>query len=533
MVIECTECHTRFKLADDKVKPGGTKVRCSKCKHIFSVMPPAPEPPPEEEVDFGEFNMERLPEPGSEMVSTPPEESPATADWKEESPVTAPAASSLEQPAPFAFTASDEESASQPAEFSFDGGADEKSEEPTSGLGPLEDFDFGEEPAATGDDRFSLGDENTPSMEESAGGLSPTESFVFGDEETAPGDFALDETGEPAASDDSFSFDGVDEFAFDEDQAGDNLPDEFSFDEEPSAGSVEFDFGEEEADTEDDAGFSWESDSADSGGEGFDFEQSETPAAEADEFDFSGMSFGEDESAPPLPVSNPEQLTQPRPEPTLLAIDEEPLLRKAAPAATSAKAPAEPKVMPLAISSRRKSPLQGVMLFIGLLLLTILGAAIYFYWQGAIPELNQWVDKLTGQTITSQVDGQIRLEGLSSSYLNNSEAGQILVIQGKAVNDFPDARSSLTVKGVIYGKDGKALLQQTVYCGNPLAPDELQNLPYAKIEESMNNPFGESLSNLNVALGKALPFTIVFRNLPANIAEFTVEAVDSKPASKQ
>jgi len=100
----------------------------------------------------------------------------------------------------------------------------------------------------------------------------------------------------------------------------------------------------------------------------------------------------------------------------------------------------------------------------------MIGGAIYFYWQGGIPELTNLVDRLTGQTAATQVKGQIRLEGLSSFYVKNGEVGQILVIQGQAVNDFPEARSSLAVKGVLFNKEGKALLQQTVFCGNPLTP---------------------------------------------------------------
>jgi predicted Zn finger-like uncharacterized protein len=45
VVIECAHCQARFKLADDKLKPEGTKVRCSKCKEIFTVFPPADAPP--------------------------------------------------------------------------------------------------------------------------------------------------------------------------------------------------------------------------------------------------------------------------------------------------------------------------------------------------------------------------------------------------------------------------------------------------------------------------------------------------------
>jgi hypothetical protein len=45
----------------------------------------------------------------------------------------------------------------------------------------------------------------------------------------------------------------------------------------------------------------------------------------------------------------------------------------------------------------------------------------------------------------------------------------------------------------------------------------------------MNNEFGDSLSNINIAAGASIPFTIVFRNLPAGVANINVEVVDSKP----
>ena len=61
MVVQCQACKTRFRLADEKVKPGGTKVRCSKCKEVFKVMPPEPAPV-EEAVDFNALNMEQVPD---------------------------------------------------------------------------------------------------------------------------------------------------------------------------------------------------------------------------------------------------------------------------------------------------------------------------------------------------------------------------------------------------------------------------------------------------------------------------------------
>jgi hypothetical protein len=38
MIVECGQCKTKFKVSDDKITPAGVKVRCSKCKHIFTVV---------------------------------------------------------------------------------------------------------------------------------------------------------------------------------------------------------------------------------------------------------------------------------------------------------------------------------------------------------------------------------------------------------------------------------------------------------------------------------------------------------------
>lgn len=56
MIVQCEHCHTKYRIADDKVKGKGVKVRCAKCENVFTVMPPesdiqatapqAPEIPP-------------------------------------------------------------------------------------------------------------------------------------------------------------------------------------------------------------------------------------------------------------------------------------------------------------------------------------------------------------------------------------------------------------------------------------------------------------------------------------------------------
>jgi hypothetical protein len=68
-----------------------------------------------------------------------------------------------------------------------------------------------------------------------------------------------------------------------------------------------------------------------------------------------------------------------------------------------------------------------------------------------------------------------------------------------------------------------------VFCGNYLGEEQLRTLKYVQIEEAMNNQFGNSLSNMNIKPGTAIPFTIVFRNVPKELANINVEVVDSKP----
>lgn len=47
MIVECSQCHTKFKIADEKITDRGVKVRCSKCKHMFVVKPGGVEAAPE------------------------------------------------------------------------------------------------------------------------------------------------------------------------------------------------------------------------------------------------------------------------------------------------------------------------------------------------------------------------------------------------------------------------------------------------------------------------------------------------------
>ena len=169
---------------------------------------------------------------------------------------------------------------------------------------------------------------------------------------------------------------------------------------------------------------------------------------------------------------------------------------------------------------------------LGVLLLVLCGAGGYLYMSGDGERLvNQAIMKIKGEKPAGPVAQMISFGNIVTSYVNNREAGQLLVVQGMVTNNFPASRSAIAVKGLLLDGAGKVVQQQTVFCGNYLSEEKLRTLNYAAIEESMGNQFGDSLSNMNVKPGASLKFTIVFRNVPAEIANINFEAVDSKPGS--
>jgi len=74
MIITCASCLTKFSLDDSRISAEGIKVRCSRCKHVFYVVPP---PETKEEIienfeSFAKFH-EDLMGPGEVRTEVPPE----------------------------------------------------------------------------------------------------------------------------------------------------------------------------------------------------------------------------------------------------------------------------------------------------------------------------------------------------------------------------------------------------------------------------------------------------------------------------
>ena len=578
MIVECEACQTRFRLADEKIKPGGIKVRCSKCKEVFTVTHPEPESV-EEVVDFDFSNMERVSEdlpagapPISEHLQadfTEPSEQPALPPELEGE--SAPEASEQQENVELDFSAleseisSDNELGEELADnFSFTGtslpgeeGFDKEDPASTdSGFsigevpqedqvgdvppdfsadfeeaekpGPRIEFDFTED--AESDSEIA---ERTETVFSSEGFTEPSEfSFDSAEEDSweqeEPGELALDE--EDANS--AFNFDGVEEEANSAAPQGDSEPEEFSFDNDESSFDEDSTSAQDEESSGDDTSFSFDEPQ---------FETSDSPLGSAvsgaeEDLDFGEIDFSDNKSDSTAPSFQDDDVLSNATMP--LGRESESESESPGPSQRAVPSPSrdygnETHPEP---TQPKKSSMSRVLLLLVLLLVSLGGAAGFLYVQEGSLNLNTiakylpYLQEYIGETDVNSQGARIDISITGSSYVNG-QVGQMLVIQGAAVNNYPTTRSSITVKGFLLDAKGQPLLQQTVFCGNKIDDAALKSMTFAAIEEVMNNQFGEGLSNMNVASRATIPFTIVFRNLPADIAKINVEVVDSKPGA--
>ncbi len=481
MIIQCEQCRTKFKLDDNKVTERGAKVRCARCRHVFTVRKPGATAPEElslpaadagsaaaiaatapsfnlGEISFADVAVEQTP-----AAATPPPLPAAGLDFG----TVLPQARELE-PAPA---------------ISFDFGEVSASPVPQQNI----TFDFTTKPTA---------------VAAAPGGDIDFGGFDFGDVSVS-------------RPDDSFSLDGVEFGAMTAarqptENTGDDLG--FSFgDAEPqsvSAPSDGLDFSAVDFGTAQSTGAAPSADSFSLGDYDFGTEAASV-AMPANATQGSGglFDFGT-VAAPPVPVAAPEQTA---------AMD------------FTFQADTAGEASPLSIASRRiQSPITSTLVIIACLLLAgALGYMGYlFLGNGAKPA------PFFGAQAQVE-EGKITVQQVQASYLNKAVAGDLLIITGEALNSFDKPRAALQVKATLFSDTNEPVVTQLAYAGNRLTREQLASMSWDKIEAAMNNQFGDSLTNLEVPPGKTIPFTLVIINPPGNAKDFSVEAVGSTVAASK
>ena len=528
MIVQCDQCNAKFRLDDSKIKDGGAKVRCSKCKNIFIVHRESPA----EDTDFDSL-LNGL-TPSSSGHAGVPDFSSAPGALTNQVSAEAAMASSTDVPVkekPVRAGQIPDQDDFDLSEFTFNQ-QDARADQPTSSLkepdkATTEDFVFGE---------LDLnGGKSTERVQESTGKgawSSPPEEFEFKAEVDVPsvpeieldidGFEAFGESTMDGASGTSTPEDAKkehdnplasEEFSLTPEVTGSKAPQaEVNFFSDPTAG-----LSLEPETVEDTSAFT----------PGAGKKSIEQPAP----FDFGEFEFGD------APVQEKASSGSRNSESWMAADQASPseYSRISAPQITDMPA-FNDDTPPLSISSRRRGgsglPIAVTAVSV-LLILALAGGGFFFFKEGpsAFNKLGLgFMAKWFG--VENREEGGVAIRNTTGIFLNNKEAGEIFAITGEAVNNFAKPQASIQVKATLFGPKGVVLQQKTAYCGNIISREQLMVIPVAKLEAAMNNQFGDSLSNLAVQPGKGIPFVIVLTNVPKDIAEFGVEVSGSTVASQ-
>jgi predicted Zn finger-like uncharacterized protein len=148
------------------------------------------------------------------------------------------------------------------------------------------------------------------------------------------------------------------------------------------------------------------------------------------------------------------------------------------------------------------------------------GGKLASYLEDPLKKTTQWWEKIWG----------VEKEGLVVKDLTGYEekVGEfsLYIIEGKVDNQSRKVKKQIKVKVTIFDQNRMKVSEKETLCGPIIGREELKNLPPDFfIGEMILQPKTEQ--EMIVPAGKAVPFMVVFKDLPAQAKEFKVEIVEA------
>ena len=165
------------------------------------------------------------------------------------------------------------------------------------------------------------------------------------------------------------------------------------------------------------------------------------------------------------------------------------------------------------------------------LLVALIGVGGYFGY-GFVKDMGVDIPFIGNKQPPSPDPGNLNIIAfdLDSKFVDSNTAGKLFAITGKVKNEYPEPRSLIKISGKLFQPGKKLVQSQMVYAGNVIAEMELGALDADTIAKRLNDGSGQNNSTANIKPGQAVPFMIVFFNLPDQLEEYTVSVESSSPA---
>jgi len=586
MIITCEECSTQFVLDDALIKPEGSKVRCSKCRHVFTAFPP----------DHPEIELSGGPKPEEQDVPFDGSESHFNASHDDDFDIDSDSHSQgddLEDTdIDFSEIEFDEqEFEEKPHESRTDTEATDSPDQDIEIEDPSKDFDedgldfetadfeIDEPELDFQDDGLKL-DPQGFEFEETEDEISSEPKLMFADSDTADIEISFDQDDgadlELELEELSFDMDdpaieaaAIDDLELEIQQ--DDAP-ELEFEDAPQADLlIEDDDGLELSPDPEDAlidtpaqeqgdiieelpdikndGFpandiSLESDDGDEEPDNLDAgEKIEQTASEQDKFAEYDKVL-EQETEPEdtdITIPDPEKednTPSPAPPPTPTDDEIETTTETPIEQAPLFTPPSAQSVRQKRGSKKKRGGSLAVKILLVLVLLILaayvaiirLGVTIPVVSDIQIPFITQWIEPK--QAPQPPLNPELDEPSIDGRFVSNKSAGALFIVTGRVKNPSNTAVSYIQVKGTLMKKDNTKAGALTAYCGNIIPEETLKSGNISDITKQMGVKQGNQNTNVNIKPGDSVMFMLVFSNLPEDLSNFTVAVQGFEPAQE-
>ena len=127
----------------------------------------------------------------------------------------------------------------------------------------------------------------------------------------------------------------------------------------------------------------------------------------------------------------------------------------------------------------------------------------------------------------------IMLQNVRQYYVSNEKAGQLFVIEGKAVNNFKAPKEMIKLEASLFDEKGGTLAAKEELAGNTVSLFQLQVMTRDELKSALASQVGVLTNNTNIAPAGEVPFMMVFFDPPEAVKEFGVKVIDVKDPPRQ
>ena len=122
---------------------------------------------------------------------------------------------------------------------------------------------------------------------------------------------------------------------------------------------------------------------------------------------------------------------------------------------------------------------------------------------------------------------KLELRDVRQYQVKNEKLGNLIIIEGKVMNNFPTPRELIRLEAELYDASGTMLVSQKQLAGSSISSFQLEALDKEELDKALNSTLDVVSSNVNVLPGSEVPFTVVFINPPAGASDYKVRIAEA------